>query len=451
VRAMLTALLVACALPAGAGERLEQFAYSAPLEIGSGEALQRAEIPETVYEGTVHPHLADLRVFNAAGEMVPFAFLPRPAPQETSARAVTLRFFPLRGTVGGSAQDLDIRAERTADGTLVRVRSTRAGRPGSQILLAYLVDASEHKSAFQTLELDWRPIGDGFSGSLRVEGSDDLAHWTNLVSAAPLIQLEFGGERLERKSVELPGTRYRYLRLSWPTAQPALSLTALAGRPAPAQLEPERRWKTLPVVAGTGAGEYVVDLGGRLPMDRLRIDLPEPNTLAAIEVLARQRAEDPWQLVTRAVAYRLTRAGMEAVSPPIALARSGAREWLLRVDQKGGGIGSGVLAVRAGWVPEQIVFVARGPAPFELAYGNARAQAAAYPIETVVPGWRADEPLKAAGASVGDQKNVAGPAALREQPDYKTWLLWAALGAGVAILAWMAWQLARQMKRGEAA
>jgi hypothetical protein len=448
MRAFLPLLLLACIAPAGAAQRLDDFGYAAPIETGPGEALQRVEIPQGVYEGSVQPHLADLRVFNAHGEMVPFAFIPQQAPGEARAAAVALRYFPLHGARDASSvRDLDIVAERTADGTLVRVRSVRDGGRSRPRLLAYLVDASRHKVALQTLELDWKPVASGFSGSLRVEGSNDLARWSTLVAAAPLVSLEFGGERLEQKSVELPGARYRYLRLSWPPAQPALELTALAGRPAPAEVEPERRWKALPVVAGAKPGEYLLDPGGRLPIDRLRIHLPEPNTLVAVRVLARDRDQDAWSSAARAVVYRLTRNGTEATSPPIAIGER-ARYWKLEVDQAGGGIGAGMPAVQAGWVPQQIVFVARGAPPFELAYGNAGVQAAAYPIQTVVPGWRPDEPLKAALARVGAQREVAGPAALRARADYKTWLLWAALGLGVAILAWMAWQLTRQMNRG---
>jgi hypothetical protein len=451
MRAVAAMLLGAVALPAGALERLEEFAYSAPLEVGGAEALQGIEIPQAVYEGSVQPRLADLRVFNAAGEPVPFAFVPRRAPDQAQAAPVTLRFFPLHGTVNASVQDLDIRAERTPDGTVVRVRNTQRGKRVEQAVLAYLVDASEHKAALRTLELDWKPFDQGFSGRLQVEGSEDLEHWTSLVATAPLLELEFGRQRLQRKSVELPGTRYRYLRLSWPAGQPALALTALAGRPAPAQVEPERRWKALTVAPGQSAGEYLFDVGGRFPVDRLRVDLPEPNTLIAVEVLTRDRAQDAWHSVARSVVYRLVRNGVETASPPIPVYGDGARHWLMRVDQKGGGIGSAQPAVHAGWVPEQLVFVARGAPPFVLAYGNARAAAAAYPIATLVPGWRADEPLTAARASVGAQRDVAGPAALRARADYRTWLLWLALVAGVAILGWMAWQLARQMKRGESA
>jgi hypothetical protein len=448
MRCAYSLLLLACILPAAAAERPDDFAYAVPVEIGAGEALQRLEIPQAVYAGSVEAYLADLRVFNGRGETVPFAFLPRAVPESAESEAVPLRFFPLHGMRGTAAQDLDVRAERTADGTVVRVRSAR-GSARERVVLGYLVDASEHKTPLRTLELDWKPTADGFNGTLRVEGSDDLARWTTLAAAAPLLSLQFAGERLEQKSVELPGVRSRYLRLSWPARQPALELQRLHGRPGPAPVEPERRWSSATVTTASKTGEYLFDLGGKLPVDRLRVELPEPNSLVAVDVLARQRPEDAWQPVARGVVYRLTRDSTEVVSPPLPVAGHGRRYWLLRVDEKGGGLGNDMPAVQAGWVPEEIVFVARGEAPFQLAYGSTGMQRSAYPVETVVPGWRADEPLRAAQAQTGAQRELAGPAALRERLDYKTWLLWGALALGVAILAWMAWQLARQMRSGE--
>ena len=64
------------------------------------------------------------------------------------------------------------------------------------------------------------------------------------------------------------------------------------------------------------------------------------------------------------------------------------RFWLLRVDQRGGGLGTSTPTLYAGWVPQKIVFAARGNAPFQIAYGSPRASPAAYSVETLVPGWR---------------------------------------------------------------
>ena len=42
-------------------------------------------------------------------------------------------------------------------------------------------------------------------------------------------------------------------------------------------------------------GEFEFDLGGQLPVDRLRVALPQPNTVAVIEILARAKVADPWR------------------------------------------------------------------------------------------------------------------------------------------------------------
>jgi hypothetical protein len=100
----------------------------------------------------------------------------------------------------------------------------------------------------------------------------------------------------------------------------------------------------------------------------------------------------------------------------------------------------------AGWVPQKIVFAARGEAPFQIAYGSARALPAGYPIETLVPGWRNDARPKLPQAQTLPEHLLGGAASLQRQYDRKTWGLWTALVLGVAVLGWMAWRLAKQMQ-----
>jgi hypothetical protein len=50
--------------------------------------------------------------------------------------------------------------------------------------------------------------------------------------------------------------------------------------------------------------------------------------------------------------------------------------------------------MRAGWVPQEIVFAARGTGPFLIAYGNVAAASSALPVTTLVPGYAScAEPL----------------------------------------------------------
>jgi hypothetical protein len=176
------------------------------------------------------------------------------------------------------------------------------------------------------------------------------------------------------------------------------------------------------------------------------VGLPERNTLVPVQVLARHTDDQRWQLVTTGVVYRLTHEGHDVVSADLSVSASGWQQWLLRLDSRGGGIGAQQPQVEVGWVPQQLVVVARGEGPFQLAYGSVRARSSDLAIQTLVPGWRSDAELKAATATAGAQEILAGPRALRRAPDYKTWGLWASLVIGVVVLAWMAWVLARELR-----
>jgi hypothetical protein len=103
--------------------------------------------------------------------------------------------------------------------------------------------------------------------------------------------------------------------------------------------------------------------------------------------------------------------------------------------------------LEGGWVPQELVFVARGSAPFLLAYGSALANRSAYPIETVVPGWRSDSEIAAITARTGAQQALGDAGVLKQKPNYKTFTLWGSLVFGVLVLAWMAWRLTREMNR----
>jgi hypothetical protein len=146
------------------------------------------------------------------------------------------------------------------------------------------------------------------------------------------------------------------------------------------------------------------------------------------------------------VTYRLRQDAGEVSAPPIAVAPAAYRYWLLRVDPKSGGLGRGQPRMRAGWIPQEIVFAARGTGPFLIAYGNAAAAPSALPVTTLVPGY-------GNGAENGiialARTGAAAPLGSLEQAkpprEYRRATLWAVLILGVMVLAWMAWQLSRQL------
>jgi hypothetical protein len=107
--------------------------------------------------------------------------------------------------------------------------------------------------------------------------------------------------------------------------------------------------------------------------------------------------------------------------------------------------------LEVGWLPRQVVFALRGEGPFELAFGHAQAEPGAYPVTTLVPGYKLHDEFTLPAARLGTlvERPGAGAPGLLDRlksTDGKRLALWAMLLAGVALLAVMAWKLSRQVK-----
>lgn len=458
MRKLALALLLGCAAGAAAQERASQFAHGAAITLEGSESHYRFSLPAAAYLGIARRDLGDVRVFNAAGEAVPYAFVPVQAktiaPQSRAAK-----LFPLYGEEAKGLDAVGMRLEQSARGTVVHISPPAGSRPAQRKLLGYLLDTGEEKDKppLAALNLEWA-AGEAVTGFARVEASDDLKRWTVLADGAPVLLLEHEGARLERKRIELTGANARYLRLSFNGVPPGFALKRVSLEQRPAQTQPERDWLgTQGTQDPRRPGEYVFDTGGHFPVDRLRFAVPQPNTVARARLLARERPEEAWQPVTAATLYRLQRDSRDLVNPDIEVPADARRYWLLKVDQRGGGLGAGEVRLEFAWIPHELVFAARGASPFSLAYGMRTAKPGALPLATIVPGYKSGDPIPARMAAV----SVLAPltrerASLTRDPagfikeafdsgEARKWLLWAALVAGVLVLAWMAFRLLRQV------
>lgn len=427
----------------------QDFAYAVPLQFEGQDALYKATLPLSVYQNTVRSDLGDLRVFNAQGEVVPH-MLQQPERSSTSQPVFSkLVFFPLQGAANTGLDQLSIQVKRNAAGTLVDINSN--AKPAAQAkLCGYLLDASALKQSIQALELDWNSGKDSFVGTLNIESSDDLKHWRSVVRGAPLANMQFGGHSLLQKRVEFPSLQAKYLRLSWPQEQIPLQLTTIHAELAARRIDVPLIWQATAGNAVTDkAGEYQFDLGAHLPLQRVRIELPQMNTLVQAAIFSRARETDPWRSVNNVVLYKLHHSGQDLNNPDISVSGN-HRYWLLRVEQKNGGMGSGVPQMQAGWQPHQMQFVTRGSTPFQIAYGNSEIKPAEFQMQNVLPKAGQDQTeLKIQSAQTGAQIVMGGETKLSATPlpvPWKKWGLWTVLGVAVLLLGWMAYRLVQQME-----
>lgn len=432
-----------------AAEAPSDFASGLPLTLDRSQPFHRIELPLAVYT-QARPDLADVRVFNGAGEPLPYALhTARPPAVQPTLTAVP--YFPVRGDDVARAGSLDVKIQQSADGRIIALQST-GDAAGSRPITSYLLDLSALRRPVQALRLDWPAQPEGYGASARLEASDDLKTWQPLAEG-PLLDMRFGGQVLQQKRLAFGSGQHRYLRLSADRPLPTLSGTEVEVLPERLPPSPAERWHEVRAEAGDKPGDYLFDLGAHLTAARLQLQLPELNTVAPAELLVRSRRQEEWRPVARATFYRIAGASGDIASPAIGVGAQPGRYWLLRLNPQGGGIGQGMPVLRLAWTSQQLVFLARGEPPFTLAYGQRDARAAQLPLASLLPGYRpgmeASLPLAEPGQPVSlGGRNAPLPGQEDRLPaDWKRWLLWLVLLAGVALLALMARSLMRQLPR----
>ncbi|WP_330215741.1 DUF3999 domain-containing protein [Pseudomonas sp. AM8] len=427
-----------------AQETPADFSSQVPLSVSGNGPWYRLELPLAVQLNARQADLSDVRVFNAAGEPQAYA-LSRQASQRTESREVTdVKWFPLyaadtQATLPGVVM------KTTAEGTLVEIKPSTAPKPGKQVLRGWVLDASKIKAPLQQLSLDWSREQEGFQ-RFSIEASDDLQHWQSW-GDGQVARLSFADERVEQHDVSLPGQSARYLRLVWKgQAAPLLTSARLASATS-SSLPLPLVWSQ--PLSGTRlkAGEYTWKLPTGLGVERLRIELKQPNTLAPVTLAGRRDGNQAWQPLSNGLLYRLTQNGQDVVQDELQLPGQTVTELKLQVDERGGGLGVEAPALHFAVRATQLVFLARGEPPFTLALGNASVKAANLPLSTLIPDYTAERlntlgQAKVAGAVAVTSPAV--PAAVDSGPNWKKLGLWAVLLLGVAALGGMAYSLLRK-------
>jgi len=420
------------------------FAWKCNLNFPPGGALYELSTPVSVYRGTSSPDLADICIFNGKGEMVPFSVSTPPPPPVK--KSILLPHFPIPGKPA-PGEKLSIRVERRSTGEIVTVSQGRTDAP----IVAYLVDATVLTEPVESLELEWSNLPEGIIERVSVEASDDLDLWRP-VAAATLATLKRDGSIVEQRQIPLSGARARYLRIVQ-QGRTNVKFTKVVATLSAGAAEPRRERHVVPVTpVPAHPGEYLFDLSGRMPVDRIRILLPERNSIAKGVFFSRPKESDPWVQRLEGVSYRLDTTGGELTSPELPVTVSGDRYWKLKISESGGGAGAAAVKVEVGWAPHRILFLPRGQAPFLLAFGSGRVDTRSVRGADLLSSLPTTDPekVKSVRAEAGEVAALSGEAALKKEISAltkKKLLLWGVLLAGVGVLAWMALRLGRQMRR----
>jgi Protein of unknown function (DUF3999) len=447
-------VFVAAAAGAAPASDEPAFRYAAPIVVSSPGAFVKLQLPAAAYGRSASANLADLRIVDASGERVPFSVLaPRQPEAQTTEqqRDATLYPLPAKPAADGTwAAPIEV----TIDGDRIGVKRLASGTTVAPAITSagWLFDLGERRRDEpppQSLRVAWSGPAE-FSAAYRFDTSDDLRQWRS-GGSGQLMALASPTGPLTQPTVVLGSNPDRFVRLVWADAATAPQVSAakvIAAQHGSKVLDaPTELMLTASTPSADAAALRALDfdLGGTLPIAQLELRWPRGTQVAPVRLQTRDHGNQAWRELASAVFYRLERGTEVSVSPPLSVATS-ARYVRVLPDPRAAALDAAQTQLVVQAPLASLVFAAQGQPPYMLQAGARVASPSALPLSSLVPS--ADKERERFGsATLGPWNEIAAVAraeqARQQRAALRPWLLWSVLLAGVAVLGFMVWRLAK--------
>lgn len=433
------------------------FAYIAEINTHDSTPYYELQIPSAVYETVSRSDLGDLRVLNGDGQVVPHGLRTMAMQTNTKTESENIPFFPLYQQAGQSTTDLHLNIKRDRHGEVININSRLPKNDSNDRLAGYLLDLRQWKKPISQLNITWKQKdGSSFIRKLNISTSSNLERWKLIARGKTLVNLAYQNHQLKENKINLSVTSSNYLRMMFADQKPGLELENIQVVYTKSSSQHQRNWQTVAINPAENAGEYSFQYKVKSLARQLEIKLPENNTVVRVQVLSRSNNEQPWRYRGATLLYRLSVNGADIEKSKINISATRDTNWLLRFNQQGGGIGSGLPEVKLAWQPQQLVFIARGQAPYRLVWGSAK-------IEPVVINARQLLPVTTKSMTdnnIGNANMLSQAELLSDtirsinkkalepkskEINWRHWILWIALIAAALMLIWMAVGLMKKM------
>lgn len=489
----------------------------------------KAVLPTSIYLNSIKPDLSDVRLKNAEGDYLAYAFVDEES-STVQIKNTVVPIFPLYEDArtalakqdSRNANDdynshlnshlnssLNIHLYIQKDGSLAKgkdseqLTSSSSSTSKAQVIKGWIIDTSQlltntkNKQYFLQAQVDIAKDNKGIA-DFYLQSSDDLQHWTSTyyshdanTSASAhqqLVQLEHQGVFIQKLTINLYNSRAKYWRLLWKNTDNAFDIKSVSITTQEKLLpSPVLTWGASIAANHCDQTSCEYTLPNNTPIDSLRIQLGEVNTLAKMTIVGKraqqvqtgsrrhrnplyvlrhrdhapnyktQIQEDYLQEVT---IYRLQLSQKESVetqSDDIALNGQVYTHLRLITQADMRSLGKRMPSIQIGTLSRSIVFLARGKEPFTLQWGEENPVGTALPLATLMPNavqlhnehmgeaQLAPIPLMSSENAV---KNETISTNHVDKKQYKYWLL-GVLGLAVLLLGAMVWSFLNGMKEAK--
>lgn len=458
----------------------------------------RLDLPTSIYLSAAHNDLRDVRITNGEGQSLLYTWLQN-ANVESTVSTNAAAIFPVSKNAAQSSGQSSGQKTPTssgnqtiylkefklnADGVVLNIESNKLPHTDAR---EWIIDASQIQGSQLQAHLSLAGDAKGFF-PFRLDVSDDLQHWQTLSDHEQLLNLEYGGRKIQKFDVNLYHNSRRYIRLTWLGEQQDMTISTVEIDSVKQDMISAAPEWSAPISAASctkNTCEYL--LPKNTPLEKLRLRLSEVNTLAEISVQGELPAEtntanivrrhvnplyvlrhkqqiDPAQaknartlFLARTLAYRLQQGAGEVQMEDIDLSGDVFVRLIIQTPVAMALLGKTPPTIQIASTPRSLIFLGRGAPPYRLSWGwrNDDQASTSTSMETLIPGYRSGQAIKADQASIeipalpSNQNPVAQKVELTKPQPIKKWWLWTALGGGILILAAMAWSLFRGMNKPE--
>ncbi len=424
----------------------DDFAFGYNIEVDGSGAIYSVVLPREVYSGSVQAGLVDVRIFNSNGEIVPHEIRIAKLERDNPKTAVDVPLFPLFSKKGKSGDDLSLVIKKGKNGSIISLQSDSGS---SSRVVSYLLDLEEAGTYPLKLTLEWQ-ANEGFMMPVRLESSHDLVKWKR-VAIGTLADLDFMGNRLQHRELTLNRDEGRYLRLIMADGSNTFRIVGAKVVSGPQPLPIHREWITLPLLKRKEDGiTYLeVEIEGAFSIDSLQLKFPQPNSILFTRLQSRYDSNVIWRNYSKKLFYTLHENGIELNNEPLKIARSANRFYRLEVLQDGTGLEKKLPKLELGYVPHELIFMARGAGPFILAVGNGSMKKEdRQNNRTILQDFNDGKGNSLIHKAALTEKLVLGGETVLQLRSVRPWkkiILWLVLVGGVVILGIMVWSLSRKM------
>ena len=433
---VLAALIVAACTsepPAGA-DGPEAYAVSLPVTPALGGGAQRITLPASALVALRQENSADVRVFDDRGRSMATALEGEvTAPDATSFREIAATpIKDAKANIGG--EQVLVRIEQAG-----RAVGVTTGGAASVATKAVLLDTRLIDRTVDALFIH-ATLPRYVAATITIEASSDLKAWEPLgekvlyrTADNPAAPEVLASSRFALQGDDLRG---RYLKLSWAAAQ-GVEVTG-GSLSVPTRVQPPRL--VLPTSGAVLTSPHELSFAVRFStrLAAIRVTETGPDGPVPVTLFGRHGADRPWAMLASGVSRQ--------DGKPLELELSGTEfdSYKLAADSRTAGFSR---APRLDLVVEPLTLLAvfNGQAPYRLAAGNPLAQNRRLSVQVVAGSAKNAVSLPTASVDPGAARDPidVDPAVGQAARSSRQLVLWLALLAGTAVLAFAVWRLMR--------